>query len=394
MLTARVRTRWEEVAALEPDWNALLARSGSDTVFLTWEWVDSWWRAYGEGLRPCVVTFERQGVLVGIAPLCRRPVSRLVALRHEAIGFLGDGSADSDYLDLVAAPGEEQAVADALAEVLGTLASGPSLARLHEVPATSPNLEPLGRALRARGWTWRAGSVPCAVARLPETWEEYLRSLRPRMRTKVRSLERRLEDDHRVRFERCAPRDRIDAILASLFDLHQRRWARDGRVGVFASEAKRRFYTLLSSRFFERDWLRLSTLEVDGRPVAHQMCFEYHGVVYLLQEGYDPDWEEQGVGNVLRARVIRDAIEGGARAYDFLGGVTEHKRSWGAAAKESVRILAASPGTPVWLYVDVPGLWDRGVARLRRGRAASPAAGASGSRARLASPEPRAGEIA
>lgn len=372
MLTATVRTRWEDVAALEPEWNALLARSGSDTIFLTWEWVDSWWHAYGDALRPYVVSFEREGALVGIAPLVRRPVSRLLALRHEAVAFLGDGSADSDYLDLIVAPGEEGAVAEWLADVLETLRPGRRVARFHEVPGTSPNLEPLARALRTRGWSWRSETVPCAVIRFPDTWDEYLRTLKPRMRTKVRSLERRLEEGHRVRFERCAPRERLEEVLASLFDLHQGRWARDGQVGVFANEAKRRFYTLLSPRLLERGWLRLSTLEVDGRPVAHQMCFEYHGVLYLLQEGYDPDWEEQGVGNVLRARVMRDAIERGVTSYDFLGGVTEHKRSWGAVPKESVRVLAAPPGTPVWLYVDVPGLWDRGIARLRPRRAAAP----------------------
>jgi CelD/BcsL family acetyltransferase involved in cellulose biosynthesis len=384
VLTATVRTRWEEVAALEPAWNPLLARSGSDTIFLTWEWIESWWHAYGEGLRPCVVSFEREGALVGIAPLCRRPVSRLLALRHEAVAFLGDGSADSDYLDLIVARGEEGAVSECLAGVLATLCSGRNLARFHEIPDTSPNLEPLARALRSQGWSWRVESVPCAVTRLPATWDEFLRALKPRMRTKVRSLERRLEEEHRVRFERCAPRERIDEVLASLFDLHQRRWARDGRVGVFASEAKRRFYAVLSPRLLERDWLRLSTLEVDGRSVAHQMCFEYHGVLYLLQEGYDPDWDEQGVGNVLRARVMRDAIERGIAAYDFLGGMTEHKRSWGAVRKESARALAAPPGTPVWLYVDVPGLWDRGLARLRPKRAAAAPASVSAAGTRRA----------
>jgi CelD/BcsL family acetyltransferase involved in cellulose biosynthesis len=377
VLTARVRTSWEDVAALGTVWNGLLSRSASDTVFLTWEWVDSWWSAYGQGLRPSVVTFEKDGELVGIAPLCRRPVSRLLALRHETVGFVGDGSADSDYLDCIVARGEEDAVAECLAETLGSVFTRRDLARLHEMPASSPNLGPLARALQGRGWSWRAQPVPCAELRLPGTWEEYLRTLKPRMRTKVRSLERRLEDTHRVGFEPCAVLEALPETLDSLFSLHQRRWARDGRTGVFASQAKRRFYAELAPRFLERGWLRLSTLEVDGRRVAHQMCFEYHRVLYLLQEGYDPDWDEQGIGNVLRSRVLRDAIARGVGTYDFLGGMTEHKRSWGATLKESVRVVAAPMGTPVWLYVDVPGIWDRGVAKLhawgtgRGGRARS-----------------------
>jgi len=52
---------------------------------------------------------------------------------------------------------------------------------------------------------------------------------------------------------------------------------------------------------------------------------------------------EHGIGNVLRAYVFRDCIDRKVSVYDFLGGVTPHKLSWGAEVKKSLRITAAPP---------------------------------------------------
>lgn len=62
--------------------------------------------------------------------------------------------------------------------------------------------------------------------------------------------------------------------------------------------------------------------------------------MFLLQEGLDPEWFNHGAGNALRAHVFRDCIERGLSAYDFLGGVTPHKLSWGATVHYSVRVTA------------------------------------------------------
>ena len=35
------------LANLRTEWDALLALSASRTIFLTWEWLSAWWRAYG-----------------------------------------------------------------------------------------------------------------------------------------------------------------------------------------------------------------------------------------------------------------------------------------------------------------------------------------------------------
>jgi hypothetical protein len=45
---------WDDVQKLSRNWNSLLVNSSSDTIFLTWEWIESWWKNYGSN-RPLFV---------------------------------------------------------------------------------------------------------------------------------------------------------------------------------------------------------------------------------------------------------------------------------------------------------------------------------------------------
>ena len=63
---------WSAVAALEPEWNALLRESSADSLFLTWEWVKCWVEVVGAHLRPLVVCVrDARGALAGLAPFYR-----------------------------------------------------------------------------------------------------------------------------------------------------------------------------------------------------------------------------------------------------------------------------------------------------------------------------------
>src|ERR1700692_219687 len=46
---------WAELAELQELWNPLLRRSSNDTVFLTWQWCEAWWRNYGGQRSPFVL---------------------------------------------------------------------------------------------------------------------------------------------------------------------------------------------------------------------------------------------------------------------------------------------------------------------------------------------------
>ena len=329
---------WER---LQPVWNTLLDASASGTTFLTWEWLQAWWSAYGrpEDLR-ILLASDDSGVLRGIAPLRRKTVRRY-GQAFPVLTFLGDGSNDSDYLDFIIARGfEEQVIAAWLQYLQKDLAQGVMLC-LNEVPDTSPNLPALRKL--AKECLWDEQTVACATVHLPSDWNEYLGTLRPRFRTKIRSVLRNLEGRPEGRFGFCQNRADLERLLPALFELHTRRWNHDGRPGVFGWDQKRRFYVDLSSRLLDRGTLRFSWLEWNGHVIACQYGF-IHGKTYLhLQEGYEPASEHWNVGLGLRAWTIREFLNAGIGEYDFLAGVGRHKTDWGAEIKDSRRLVVAAP---------------------------------------------------
>lgn len=353
---------------LRDAWREILEACPGHTIFLTPEWMESWWDAYRDSRAGVVIVARRGTRIVALVPLqvTREPWRMGVAAR--TLRFLTDGSYDADYLDFIATPDAGEDLAPALWRWLRRNAPIRfDLARWNEIPETSPWLVPLRGTLEGDGALIEEETIGAVEALLPDSWDAYLGSLKPRMRTKVRSLERDLEAAHRVRLLACERSEDAAVRLPSLFDLHERRWALRGGQGVFRGPRKRAFYERLTARLLERGWLQFHSLEADGALVAHQFCMGYRGTVYLLQEGYDPNWEDRGVGNALRALVLRRLIAEGWRRYDFLAGVTEHKRSWGGRVKEGRRLFARGPT----LLGAGAGFLERAALRIRSRRNAS-----------------------
>ncbi len=114
----------------------MLSQSSSDTVFLTWEWMVSWWKSYGAGKRLCILKIERDGDLIGLAPLYQQEF-RKFGFAYRGLYWVGDGSSDSDYLDLIARRGEEELVVRALVKYLTENKGEWDLLFINEVPQSS-----------------------------------------------------------------------------------------------------------------------------------------------------------------------------------------------------------------------------------------------------------------
>jgi CelD/BcsL family acetyltransferase involved in cellulose biosynthesis len=341
-LSIRVYRSLQEVESMRPAWEGLLAEFPGATTFSTWEWLASWWRAFGEGRELLAVAFfdETQG-LVGLAPLqiSRRRVARLFNLR--VLGLWGDGSGDSDNLDIPVRPGYEAQVTAALVEFLQDESGRRDVCEFNTMPSDSAIAGCLRQRLSNRGRTYCGYQTSAAIA-LPETWQEYLAQLSAKERGKIAYYQNRLLKKYNVRFDRCAGEE-IPRRLESLFALHGRRWRLAGERGSFELEARRQFYRELAAALVARDRLEFWLLELDGKAVAAQFGFRHGETVFQLQEGFDPAYSGDSVGYVLRAHVIEQLISRGVRRYDFLAGESPSKARWGARTGQYVSLQFARP---------------------------------------------------
>jgi CelD/BcsL family acetyltransferase involved in cellulose biosynthesis len=311
--------------ALHDDWNTLLARSRSNTLFLTWEWQTTWWRCLGEG-DLWLLAWHDEGRLVAIAPLyLHRDGAGL--RRFDLVGCVEV----SDYLDLIVEQGREQAVYSALLDWLHSDACPgwdvTGLCNLAETSLTHRLLPELaaGRGLEA---VTTLEDV-CPLIQLPDSFETYLQEiLSKKQRHEVRRKLRRIEEEATVRWYVVDSTSDLSQEIDAFVRLH--RLSKQEKHG-FMTEEMEAFFRAIMQTLHAAGWLHLAFIEVNGAKAAAMLSFIYDGRLLVYNSGYDPaSYAELSPGIALTTRVIEDAIQRGLRVFDFLQGNEVYKYRFGA----------------------------------------------------------------
>lgn len=334
--------------ALRADWDALLERSASRSVFQTWEWQLGCWRHFGDPYRLLLFSVrDGDGSLAGIAPLRVRRDGGLLSGR--AVTFLGATPVSSDYLDLIAAPGREVEVATAVWEALLARARDWDYLELSDV---------LDDSIAAGHLTRLAGEQGCLVDRvlcqecpylpLPGDLAGYWEDLGPTMRASVRRKTRKLEDLG-FTYRTITDAATLPGALETLYDLHSKRWAARDLSGKFRDPVLREFHLWIARTLGANGKVRISSLARGGDVIATLYSFEFKRVFTYYQSGFDPAVPNPSLrasdyspGSVLISHCLQNAIGRGMTEFDFLRGVETYKLRW-TSEKRITRTLTIVP---------------------------------------------------
>jgi len=313
-----------DALALGPaTWETLEASTASPSPFMSWAWYRAWADASPSAevaASEALVLRGAEGVVQAVLPVRLRRV----AFHRVPVTALTWASGDvgcPDHLDVLAMPGSP------VAEFAPSLDALPwELLILSNLAPNAITTRRLYESIAARGYAVRRQRLwVCPYLELCDDWEQYLGTLTPTRRQTLRRKERQLRRQHAMRITDYED-DRVEAGLSHLMSLHERRW--EGEEGAFQGRGVRRLHRRFATELAARRRLWLSTLDIDGAPVAAWYGFTWGDTVYFYQSGRDPDWERQSVGLVLMATMIRRAIERGYRRFDFLRGADAYKQQW------------------------------------------------------------------
>lgn len=331
-----------DFAAMRDEWSKLLAASRSDSLFLTWEWLHTWWSHFGDGKRLFLVTVRSGEDLVAIAPLI---MTRAWAgpFAVPMLEFAGTGTIGSDYLDFIIDSACEAAALEALSDFLAD--TGFSI-RLQRMKKASAAAIALSQRLADRGWEClEVETDVCPYIDLSVgSWEAYLSSLGSRHRYNFKRRLRLLDKNHTLRLEYVESESERCEALTQLVNLHLRRWQSRGGSDAFNDPRALAFHDELSRLARERGWLRLCVLELDGRAAAAFYGFRYGRTFHFYQSGFDQTFSRHSVGLVTLGLTIKNAIEEGGVEYDLLHGSEGYKFLWATQARHLVRIELYPPG--------------------------------------------------
>ena len=300
----------------EAEWEELLGRSPSNTIFLTPWWQRVWWECFGGDSELMLLSLHDGGEPLGIAPLMRQ---------DGVIRFLG-GTDLFDYHDFLVPAGRQTAFYPALVEHLSTMDwRAIELTSLRQDSAT---LDHLPAMAEGRGYAVEVAEEDMApMVVLPPTWEEYVAGLAKKDRHELRRKLRRLRaagavDQHVY--------DRPDGLREGMPDFLRLLRASSPEKAEFMTAERERFFTRIALELGSRDQLRLAFLVINGVRVASCISLDYLDTYLLYNSGYDPGYSQLSVGILSKALAIKDAIGEGKRYFDFLRGTERYKYSLGA----------------------------------------------------------------
>ena len=325
MLLVKEIDNQSEFSGLKENWTALLKKSGSDTVFLTWEWMYTWWECFQENRQLFILTvYDESEKLVAIAPLCmdKKKIGGIPVLNY--MKFLGTMPISSDHLDFIISKGVERKALGAIVEHLYQENKW-DFCILTNIPITSLTGRLLKDIMGHRPFQAEISQV-CPYIPLPDQIEVFYSSLSRNRRNTIMRRRRNLQKNYNgFELVKCKNSDEIDDAMERLFKLHQKKWIELKHKGNFARNQIRDFHKKVAGTFLNTDMLGLYFLRVQGKDVAALYTFKYNNKLFYYQGGWDPEWYKDRVGSILTNLVIEDAINRGYSEYDFLRGTEDYK---------------------------------------------------------------------
>jgi CelD/BcsL family acetyltransferase involved in cellulose biosynthesis len=286
-----------------------------DCIFVLPSWLEVWWHEFGFEAELYLGAVRQGGTLIGIAPLL---------LRGAEASFIGSTDV-CDYLDFIIVPGREIDFFNILLDDLTE--RGISRLDLRPLRPNSTVLSHLIDIARDRKY-----EVSCKVEDisleldLPPTWEGYLRTLTQKQRHEVRRKLRRFWEAGDVNYRMIEDSKSASESIPIFLRLFRK--SRQDKA-IFLTTRMESFFTSLIKSMAQAGLLRLGILELNASPVAAVICFDCNNMVFLYNNGYDPQYSLLSVGLISKVLCIKDSIERGRGKFDFLKGAEEYKHRLG-----------------------------------------------------------------
>lgn len=327
------RAGQEEFDLMKEEWNLLLGRSRSDTVFLRWEWIHAWWNVFREGKALLILTAREGGRLVGVAPFY---IDRAGPWGKRVVKLCSDGLYP-DGLDAFAAPELEKEVMQGFWGHLRAHAPGWDILQGDHLQESA--------LLRREGAVFDGYvSESEATARshhfkLGPDFDGYLLAHPQLKRFALKKKEKRVFEAENVVYKKVEDGASLSKGLGDLFMLHDKRAGDKHIKTAFTSESVKRFHAALAPLFLAAGILRLQLLYHGEEAISAIYAFKYRNKMYVYQSGMDPRWKHLSAGMVQISLLLQQAFAEGLEEFDFLKGDESYKNLWCDAVRGESRLL-------------------------------------------------------
>jgi len=364
----------EQLAQIQLAWNALLPGTPGASFFHTFDWLDTYWRHFGEGQKLRVLVVRSDGSTVGILPLCVRKERYGWGMLRVLTYPLDNGGTWFGPIG----PSPAATMLAAMQHIRRT----PRDWDMIELRGIGPDAIDGGRTARAL----RAANLfsekheyqTMSVVDLPACWNDFLAGKSWTLRRQFRRTLHHVFDERGTQFVRHRPAPAREGDGDPRWDLYamceataRTSWQSSVRNGNTRTHERARAHCRAAHEAAARlGMVDLNLLLLAGHPVAFLYNYHYQGRIITLETGCDAAAGRDGIGMALVLQSMKDGIERGDRLIDLGPGECEHMRRLRTHTETSYRLTY----TPLGSLRSQAVRWGRWVKNRWHRPATAPAA--------------------
>lgn len=303
----------DDFFSLCDEWNTINADSSKGTIFSSWEWLYTWWDVYkDDGSRQLYILIckDQFNKILGIAPfqIINNP-KRYFPCSRQVI-LLGTGETDGsyvfgEYMDLIIVPGQESFVINAFSDYLFNKRSLWDGVKFHELLDESHLSKLFSHYSDAIVTTVFSKGFRTYID-LPETYKDYLMSLRKKMRNNITRTFKRLTTEQQYNIQTINAEIDVDEAIEIVAELNHFRRGNLDKGSVFEQPNFVEFHKKIVKKLLPLNKVSLRILYFSDEPVAALYSFIDDETVHPYQSGFE---EKNGHRYSLLTMMLTHEIE-------------------------------------------------------------------------------------
>ncbi|MDD5773360.1 MAG: GNAT family N-acetyltransferase [bacterium] len=319
-----VISTYDELLKFETVWKDIFKRSGTDNIFVSWEWCTLWWRHFGHGKKMFVLSVTHEGNIIAIAPLMAERGGCLV-FGKPVISFLGDDMM-ADYMDFVILQDHKE-VAKAIINYLLKQRNW-AVIKLKRIPEISANFPGIKEAVTELA-PFCSIRIDCVspFIEIKEAWDDYYKSLSKGLKQDIRTTLNKLKNDGELVFENCDENTLAES-LKVLFEIHKKRQIDKVGDSIFDTRINRDFFQELAVEFTKMGMADISVLKVGNKIISINYALKCNNIYYFWIPTFDPLFIKYSLGKLHILNILKKCFEQNLKVFDFMIGDEPYKFKW------------------------------------------------------------------
>ena len=249
---------FNDFQSLEYEWSSIMKNNSvNDNIFLTWDWLSTWWQHFGDQRKLLLLAIEDNTEIVGLAPLMISKHKLIKGLNVNKIEFIG--APHTDYHSFIFSKKEKECLTLILNHLDAEVADW-NWIDLTDIPGdtiTYSLMNKLFPSFRSKLTMRQKIQDICPYIQLSDSMDLVYDGFNSSMKRNLKKSSRKIKKAHKISFSNY--RDlgiSVDEAMSLFFKLHRKRWGENSTLGSSGVEGEkfRAFHIDVAKHFSKNGW--------------------------------------------------------------------------------------------------------------------------------------------